>query len=191
MTTALTSTKPQGPDVSETPQTSPDPRGDSRLRWGLASVLALLLVACLVLLVVEVSSLRPKADEDEANSQARSEAVRAAERFTVQFNTYDSADLPAYEKSLKSMMSPKFKASFDKAITQVEASIKQGKVKSKGEVLKSAVASQDADSAQVLVVSDANAKTIYDPNVARHFRWEISLVKINGRWLVDSYEPVR
>ena len=106
----------------------------------------------------------------------------------MQFNTYDSGDLPAYEKSLKSMMSPKFRASFDKAITQVEASIKQAKVTSKGQVLKSAVASHDSDSAQVLVVSDANASTIYDPNVARHFRWEVSLVKIDGRWLVDDFD---
>ncbi len=89
------------------------------------------------------------------------------------------------------MMSPKFRASFDKAIAQLAATIKQGKIRSKGEVLASAVASQDSDSAQVLVVSDASAHTIYDPNVARHFRWQISLVKINGRWLVDSYEPVQ
>ena len=190
MTTALTSNNPQGPDVSAAPEPSRD-RGDSRLRWIVAAVLGVILVVCLVLVVLEVTALRPKADEDAANQEASSQAVRAAERFTVQFNTYDSGDLPAYEKSLKSMMSPKFKASFDKAITQVEASIKQGKVKSKGQVLKSAVASQDSDSAQVLVVSDANAHTIYDPSVARHFRWEISLVKINGRWLVDDYKPVQ
>jgi hypothetical protein len=41
------------------------------------------------------------------------------------------------------------------------------------------------------VVSDASVKTIYDANVARHFRWQISLVKINGHWLVDDYEPVQ
>jgi Mce-associated membrane protein len=190
VTTPLTSSNPQGPDVSVAPQTSRDP-GDSRLRWGMAAFLGLVLVVCLVLLVLEVTTLRPKADADQENQDARSAAVSAAERFTVQFNTYDSGDLPAYEKALTKMMSPKFKESFEKAITQVEASIKQGKVQSKGQVLKSAVASQDADSAEVLVVSDAEAKTIYDPSVARHFRWQISLVKINGRWLVDNYEPVR
>jgi Mce-associated membrane protein len=190
VTTPLTSNNPQGTDVSATPQSSRDP-ADSRLRWGVAGFLGVVVVVCLVLLVLEVSTLRPKAEADQASQDARSEAIAAAERFTVQFNTYNSDDLPAYEKSLKSMMSPKFKESFEKAITQVEASIKQGKVQSKGQVLKSAVATQDADSAEVLVVSDAAAKTIYDPSVARHFRWQISLVKINGRWLVDNYEPVR
>jgi Mce-associated membrane protein len=186
----LTSNNPQGTDVSATPQPSSEP-GDARLRWAGGAVLAVIAVICLVLLVLEITSLRPKADADASNDEARSQAVRAAERFTVQFNTYKSDDLSSYEKSLKSMMSPKFRASFDKAITQVEASIKQGKVSSKGQVLKSAVSSQDSDSAQVLVVSDANAHTIYDPTVARHFRWQISLVKINGRWLVDNYEPVQ
>ena len=47
-------------------------------------------------------------------------------------------------------------------------------------MLTSAVASLDADSAKVLVVSDARVKTVFDSNVARHFRWEVSLVKIDG-----------
>ena len=136
----MTSNNPQGPDVSATPQTPRAPGDDSRLRWVVAAVLSVIFVVCLVLVVLEVTTLRPKADDDAANQDARSQAISAAERFTVQFNTYDSADLPAYQKSLKSMMSPKFRASFDKAIAQVAASIKQGKVKSKGVVLKSAVA---------------------------------------------------
>ena len=57
-------------------------------------------------------------------------------------------------------------------------------------MLASGVASVDRDSAQVLVVSDASVKTVFDPNVARHFRWEVSLVKINGKWLVDDFSPV-
>ena len=88
------------------------------------------------------------------------------------------------------MMSPKFKADYQKVIDQLASTIKQAKVSSKGDVLASAVASVDADSAQVLVVSDASVKTIYDPNLARHFRWEVSLVKIDGTWLVNDFTPV-
>jgi Mce-associated membrane protein len=189
VTTPLNDSLTQDPDVSSSPQTPRDPAG-SRLGWGIAAVLTVLAVVAAVLIVLEVVSLRPRAEQATADESARSGAVSAAERFTTQFNTYDSASLPAYEKSLKSMMSPKFRASFEKAITQLAASIKQGKIRSKGQVLASAVATQDSDSAQVLVVSDASVHTIYDPNVARHFRWQVSLVKINGQWLVDSYEPV-
>ena len=57
-------------------------------------------------------------------------------------------------------------------------------------MLASAVASVDSDSAQVLVVSDAERQDRLRPHVARHFRWEVSLVKINGKWLVDDFTPV-
>jgi hypothetical protein len=60
---------------------------------------------------------------------------------------------------------------------------------SKGQVLSSAVANLDPDSAQVLVVSDANVTTVFDSR-ARHFRWEVELVKIDDRWLVDNFTPV-
>ncbi len=50
---------------------------------------------------------------------------------------------------------------------------------SKGEVITSAVASVDPDSAEVLVVADANVTTVFDAR-ARHFRWEVSLVKVDG-----------
>jgi hypothetical protein len=39
------------------------------------------------------------------------------------------------------------------------------------------------------VVADANVKTVFD-NRARHFRWDVSLRKVGGRWLVDDFSPV-
>jgi hypothetical protein len=56
-------------------------------------------------------------------------------------------------------------------------------------VLASGVASIDQDSAEVLVVADADVKTVFDTR-QRHFRWEISLVKVDGTWLVDDFTPV-
>ena len=44
-----------------------------------------------VLVVLEVTSLRPKHDAARTDQQARSAVTRAAERFTVQVNTYDAA----------------------------------------------------------------------------------------------------
>ena len=87
------------------------------------------------------------------------------------------------------MLSPKFKGEFEKAQQDILPSIEQAKVESKGQVLTSAVASVDPDSAQVLVVADAQVKSVFDTR-ARHFRWEISLVKLDGKWLVDDFSPV-
>ena len=172
-----------------------DPQGTrspdrTRLRWGILAILALLAVVAAVLVVLEVTSLRPKHDAAQADQEARSAVTRAAERFTVQVYTYDASSMDSYQKSMNTMMSPKFRADYKKVIGQLASTIKQAKVRSKGQVLASGVASVDSDSAQVLVVSDASVKTVFDPNVARHFRWEVSLVKINGKWLVDDFSPV-
>jgi hypothetical protein len=168
------------------PDATPDHRG---LRWGIAAFLALVAVLAIVALVVEVTSLRPKSEQLDADRQARSDVVRAAERFSVQVNNYDVASVDDYQASITPLLSPKFKGEFEKAMTDIVASVKQAKMSSKGEVLSSAVASLDPDSAQVLVVSDANVKTVFDAR-ARHFRWEVSLVKIDGKWLVDNFTPV-
>jgi Mce-associated membrane protein len=170
----------------------PDDRrdGSARLRWGLTAVLATLLVLAAVLVVVEVAALRPRSRQLETDQETRSAVVRAAERFTVQTNTYSAGSMAAYQSRMDTMMSPKFRADYKKVMEQLSSTIKQAKVSSKGVVLASAVASLDPDSAQVLVVSDAAVKTVTDPNLARHFRWEISLVRIDGTWLVDDFTPV-
>ena len=180
----MSSSTPHGPDV---PAPSHD---DSRLRWGIAAFLALVAAVAVVVLVLDVVSLRPQAEAASTDQASRSAVTRAAERFTVQVNTYDAASMPRYQRSMNAMMSPKFRADYKKVLEQLAGTIKQAKVRSRGEVLASGVAGLDPDSAQVLVVSDASVKTVFDPNVARHFRWEVSLVKIHGRWLVDDFTPV-
>ena len=180
------------PDTSDTSDTSPGPStgdGNRRLRWGIAGFLTVVAVLAIVLLVVEVTSLRPKSERLDADRQARSDVVRAAERFAVQVNNYDVASVDKYQASITPLLSPKFKGEFEKAMTDIVTSVKQAKMTSKGEVLSSAVATLDPDSAQVLVVSDANVKTVFDSR-ARHFRWEVSLVKIDDKWLVDNFTPV-
>ena len=125
----------------------------------------------------------------QTDETARSAVVRAAERFSVQVNNYDVASVDDYQATVTPLLSPKFKGEFEKAMTDIVASVKQAKMTSKGQVLTSAVASLDPDSAKVLVVSDATVKTVFDSR-ARHFRWEVSLVKIDGAWLVDDFTPV-
>ena len=178
-------------DSGASPRPHDDSAGDgrSRLRWGITAFLAVVAVVAAVALVLEVTMLRPRSEEVTANQQARSDVTRAAERFAVQVNNYDVSSVDDYQASITPLLSPKFKGEFDKAMTDIVQSVKQAKMTSKGEVLTSAVASLDPDSAQVLVVSDANVKTVFDTR-ARHFRWEVSLVKIDGRWLVDNFTPV-
>jgi hypothetical protein len=159
------------------------------LRWGVAGFLTLLTVLAVVALVLELTSLKGRSESARSDETARSSVVRAAERFSVQVNNYDVSSVDEYQATITPLLSPKFKGEFDKAMTDIVASVKQAKMTSKGEVLTSAVASLDPDSAKVLVVSDATVKTVFDSR-ARHFRWEVSLVKIDGAWLVDDFTPV-
>jgi Na+-transporting NADH:ubiquinone oxidoreductase subunit NqrC len=192
----LTDKHPQGRGVEARPdddtgndQITTSGQGSPLLRWGVTAFLALVCVVALVLLVLEVVNLRPRHAEVSAADQNRSAITRAAERFVVQTNTYDAGSIDKYRSSMNSLMSPKFRTDYAQVIQQLTQTLQAAKLSSKGDVLASAVASQDPDSAQVLVVADATAKSTGGTR-ARHFRWVVSLVKIDGKWLVDNFSPV-
>jgi Mce-associated membrane protein len=188
--TQLTDHTPHDPDdAARPPDEPPAPQRTSVLRWGIAAFLTLVTVLAVVALVVEITSLKGRSEAVRSDESARSAVVRAAERFAVQVNNYDAGSVDRYQATITPLLSPKFKGEFDKAMTDIVTSVKQAKMTSKGEVLTSGVASLDPDSAKVLVVSDATVKTVFDSR-ARHFRWEVSLVKIDGSWLVDDFTPV-
>jgi Mce-associated membrane protein len=159
--------------------------GGSRLRLIMAGVLVLLLVVAVAGGVWGFTRLRAA----DAELDARADVIRVAERFTVAVNNYDAASADDYKSSVSDLLSTNFRTEFEKAMDDIVAQVQQAKMQSEGEVLATGVASIDADSARVLVVSDATVKTVYDQR-QRHFRWQVSLVKVDGRWLVDDFTPV-
>lgn len=176
-------------DIEKT--SSPD--GAARLsprltRW-VAAFLALLSVVAIAVVILEVVVLKPRFDDVRAEQQERVDVVRVAQQFMVQFNTYQSDDMDAYKTSVNRLLSTKAKAAFKQAIDDSAQLVQASKLQSKGELLASGVASQDQDSATVLVVADATATSSVDTR-ARHFRWQVSLVKVHGNWLVDNFEAV-
>ncbi len=151
----------------------------------MAAVLVLLLVAAVAAGVWGFTRLRSA----ESELDARADVVMVAEQFTVAVNNYDSASVDNYKSTVGDLLSTKFRAEFEKAMEDIVAQVQQAKMDSEGKVLASGVATIDDDSARVLVVSDATVKTVFDQR-ERHFRWEISLVKVDGKWLVDDFTPV-
>jgi Mce-associated membrane protein len=171
-------------------QTRPDaPRRGRGLStgagWALTGVLALLLVVG----VAGVGWGMTELDESRENLETRADVARVAEQFTAQVNEYDAGSVDEYKTSVSRLLSTKFRAEFDQAMEDIVASVQQAEMRSRGEVLASGVATVDPDSARVLVVADAEVETVFDTR-QRHFRWEVSLVKVDGRWLVDDFEPV-
>lgn len=170
---------PNGPDSPERPS------GLSGAYGLIAGVLVLLLVAAAAVGVW--SYLRY--DAAVSALDARADVVRAAERFTVQVNNYDVRSVEDYKTSVTGMLSTKFRTEFEQAMEDIVVQVQEAEMSSEGTVLASGVATISDDSARVLVVADALVSTVYDER-QRHFRWEVSLVKVDGEWLIDDFAPV-
>lgn len=155
------------------------------MRTAMVAVLALLLVAAVA--AGTWGYTRMSSAEDEL--EARADVVSVAEQFTVAVNNYDSESIDQYQSTVDKLLSTKFQGQFNEAMQDIVTRVQQAKMQSEGKVLASGVATIDDDSARVLVVSDASVKTVYDQR-QRHFRWEVSLVKVDGKWLVDDFSPV-
>jgi mannitol-specific phosphotransferase system IIBC component len=171
------------------PRDADESRLSPRLSRGIAATLAAVAALALVAIVVELVVLRPRYQEARADERARTEVAQVAEQFAVQVNNYDTGSIDDYQETVRSLLTTKFAGEFEKAMGDIVTSVNEAQMSSQGKVLTSAVASVDPDSAEVLVVADANVKTVFDTR-ARHFRWEVSLVKVDGTWLVDNFTPV-
>jgi hypothetical protein len=151
----------------------------------MAAVLVLLLVAAVAAGIWGFARL----SSAEKEIDARADVVRVAEQFAVAVNNFDSNSVADYSSTVSELLSTKFRGEYDKAMEDIVTSVQEAEMESEGEVLASGVATIDDDSARVLVVSDATVKTVFDER-QRHFRWEVSLVKVEGKWLVDDFTPV-
>lgn len=171
-----------------------DDRPTSR-PW-LATTLAALCVLTVIGGAVLMGWLNGETEDNTAAEQDRIEAMQAAERFTETWNTFRPKDADTYLERVSPLLSTKFRTEFEDAAEDVVTGITQQRLFSKGEVLKDGdgvplvgIASIDGDSAEVLVVSDAK-RVAGGQRVLRHWRWQVSLVKVDGEWLVDSFEEV-
>jgi Mce-associated membrane protein len=185
MTLTHTAPEPVSHDTAPASGQQPGTTGSPRVRTVMAVVLALLLLGS----AVAAGVLLDKRADVESALDARRDVVRVAERFTVQVNNYDSGSVDDYKASVGAMLSTKFRDEFDQAMEDIVKSVQQAKMDSKGSVLAAGVATVDQDSARVLVAADAGVKTVFDDR-QRHFRWEVSLVRVDGEWLVDDFTPV-
>ena len=176
--------------------TDPETVPQSSSRPWLATVLAALCVLTLIGGVVLFLWLDNETDERSDADDDRIAAMQAAETFTETWNTFRPKEVESYLEDVSPLLTEKFRTKFDAAAEDVVAGITQQRLFSKGEVLADGdgiplvgIASIDADSAEVLVVSDAK-RVANRQRVLRHWRWQVSLVKSDGEWLVDDFKEV-
>ncbi|GAA5135024.1 hypothetical protein GCM10023339_72440 [Alloalcanivorax gelatiniphagus] len=169
----------------------------------LAGVLALVVVACVALLLW-MSLGRASADGGLELTDEREQAMSLTDQFVKRLGTYspdmldDSGQMPDYREQVREVITPKFAADFDKEVATAEQLVAQGGITRTADVFATAVSSIDDDSARVLVAgaftdsyqqgSGAEARTVDQEPLP--FRFTVDLVVIEGEWLVDDFTPV-
>lgn len=142
----------------------------------------------------------------------REQLLSISREFATRFNTYDPSmlddqgHLPAYAE-VSELMTPKFAGVFSENISLPEQTVAQYGTSSEGIVYAVGVSFQDADSADVLVAGtvelsyplpddrggDGTGGTDEEDRLStgpQRFRYEVSLVKIDGKWLVDDVDDI-
>ncbi len=183
---------PSAADAAEVTRAPDVATGNRRVVRVLAALCALALVAVVALVLWLRAEDRDRRDAE----QDRIAVLQATERFTDTFNTFSADDAAGYVERVAPLLSTKFRAEFTEGSGDVVQGIEQQQLESSGDVLVDddsvplvAVSTIDADSAETLVVADAE-RVAGGQQVLRHWRWQVSLVKVDGEWLVDSFEEV-
>lgn len=215
MEVAVSPAPDQRSGVVHSPDTT-HPSRPPRLRRGVALGLVAIAVVC-ALTIAYLFAARTDAPGRSASDRvqalvqgdadaedARKEVLALAQQFMLRVNTYGPADLDesdqmaAYRDRVGSIITPKFKASFDQGVEAAEQSVAQAGVGRTSQVFGAGVSTIDSDSARVLV---GGSFTVSYPNSDAEgaervevepspFRVEVTLVKVDGEWLVDDFTPI-
>jgi len=164
-------------------------------------VLAVVLLAVILAASATAATLWATRGGEGGDTQAgREEVMAQTEQFMLRMGTYgpdlldDSGAMPDYRAGVKEVITPKFAASFDKEAGAAEQLVAQAGVARVPDVFATGVSSLDEDSARTLVAgSFKDSYTVKGRTVDQEpipFRIEVSLVKIDGEWLVDDFSPV-
>ena len=144
-------------------------------------------------------------DGDQAAVQTQRESVMAqTEQFMLRINTYgpdrldDDGTMPDYRKLVEAVITPKFAADFEKNAPLAEADREAGRAgahrtgvqhRRLGDRLRLGHrAGGRLDHAVATRRSPAPTKRVQTEPAP--FRVQVNLVKINGTWLVDDFQPL-
>jgi hypothetical protein len=183
------------PDQSDSPATT---RQGSRARAAVTLVLSVVLLVALVVSGYLVYRLDHPTDHPFSpfsgaapvvSDTQRHEAQAVAEQFALRMDDIDGPHFATYVKKIEQLLTTKAKTDNKQTFSLMGKTYAQAKITGTGKILLSGVGSIDPDSATVLVAHDATVKT-QQGTLVHHYRWNVDLVKVGHRWLVDSFTPV-
>lgn len=168
-----------------------EPAAASRTRPALLGVVVGLAVVLLVLAVATLLVAVLHTPKDEALQDARTQALAAGRQVVINLDALNAATLDADLKRVEPTVTGTFKTQFVKAEATLRDLYPKRKTVSKGEIRAAAVVKADLDTATLLVASDRTFTDVdnKDP-VLQTSRYELSMEKHGGRWLLADLEPV-
>jgi hypothetical protein len=136
------------------------------------------------------------------DAKERELVMSRANQFLLRINTYGPADLdeqntlPGYAAGVRELMTAKLGVDFDKNLTLAEQTVSQSGFGRSAELTATGLESLEGDRASVLVAGsistsypdpEAEGRVEVEP---RPFRIQVTLVRTEGQWLVDDFDPV-
>jgi Mce-associated membrane protein len=164
-------------------------RGEGRrLRpGGPRLALTLAVVAALALTVV----LGRQGLAQRAEAQDRADALAAARQIATNFSTLDYRTFDRDIARVAAESTGSFRSDFAAQAAQIKQVVVSDHSVSTGQVGQVALVSSSASKARALVVLDANVtNTSATTPTARHYRVQLDLTKVGGRWLASQLEFV-
>lgn len=176
----------------------------STFRRGVLAVLVVVNVGALIaLLVLGGLKIADRVGAEPALQSERDAVMGQARDFMTRLNTYgpelldDQQQMPEYREQLAAMTTAKFGADFEENAPLAEATVAQAGLQRTTTVYSAGVAALDTDRASVLVAGEfTNSYAAEEgseervPSDPQPYRVVVTLVKSDGTWLVDGFEPV-
>jgi hypothetical protein len=137
---------------------------------------------------------------DAAELQQERDAVMSQSRqFMLRVGTFgpdqlEDGKLREHRELVSEVITEKFRTSFDREVVAAEQLVQQAGVERSAEVFATGVVTLDDDSATTLVAgtftdSYPDRQGDLKPQDPVQLRWEVSLVRTGGEWLVDDFAP--
>ncbi len=164
---------------------SGDPLSRSKATLIGLGLIAIVAIAVGVALLVRGPQLSPYED-----AAVRQDVRAASERFASAINTYDVTDLDPYVKRVKPLLTDELAEQFEASTQDLLARFAETKIVSKGTVNQVAIDSIDVDSAETLAAITVGTEPENLQYGQPRLRWKISLIKVDGKWLVDNFSNV-
>lgn len=120
----------------------------------------------------------------------RTSALSSAKQYTVDLATYDYKQVGANLDTVTAESTKDFGARYKEVATQLQELLKNGQGVATGKADYSGIVSVDTSRAEVIVFLDQDVKNVSVPaGRTDASRMVITLVRQDGRWLLDKAEP--